>query len=262
MKKHFILSAILAAGTLTAAVGTEAATFKTPKNYNVIIADGAKTSGFFTDTRELELSEGRHQIVVMFKGSFKKGHDKLIASAVNPVVINLPDVKKDDAFTFTYPRISGYDEAVDYADRQVITITRNGARATEDEASYIILKSDKGFQLDRDFIGELKSLDLLYVSEKNREQKKDTVQELTKCRDSFTDCPTEVVVSSENVVAVSEKTASAAGNAGASAAKAAEVTSGKSSANVNTQMLEGLKSIYSSADPDTRKAFREWIKNN
>ncbi|MBO6010089.1 MAG: DUF2057 family protein, partial [Ruminobacter sp.] len=132
----------------------------------------------------------------------------------------------------------------------------NGTPADRDEASYMILKSDKGFQLDRDYIAELKSLDLLYVSESNREIKKNTAEKLSNCRDSFTDCPTEVVASAENITAVAEKS---------NAEKmAADTAAGKSVSadKVNIQMLEGLKSIYGSADPETRKAFKEWLKNN
>lgn len=256
MKKQILVPALLAVSAVAAAVNAEAASFKTPKNYSIIIADGAKTTGYFSETREMELSEGKHQMVVMFKGAFKKGHDKIIASAVNPIVINIPNVKKDDSYSFTFRRITDYDDAMDYAAKQSITITKNGAPADRDEASYMILKSDRGFQLDRDYISELKSLDLLYVSESNKEIKKNTAEKLSNCRDSFTDCPTEVVASSENITAVAEKS------------KSEERTSGVATENnisadkVNVQMLEGLKSIYGSADPETRKAFKEWLKNN
>ena len=256
MKKQILIPALLTVSALAAAVNAEAATFKTPKNYSIIIADGAKTTGYFSETREIELSEGKHQLVVMFKGAFKKGHDKIIASAVNPIVINISHVEKDDSYSFTYRRITDYEDATDYAAKQSITITKNGTPADRDEASYMILKSDKGFQLDRDYIAELKSLDLLYVSESNREIKKNTAEKLSNCRDSFTDCPTEVVASAENITAVAEKS---------NAEKmAADTAAGKSVSadKVNIQMLEGLKSIYGSADPETRKAFKEWLKNN
>ena len=255
MKKQILFKSVLTLGVLAAAVSAEAATFKTPKNYSIIIADGAKTDGFFSETREMELTEGRHQLVVIFKGAFKKGHDRLMASAVNPVIINIPDVKSDDSYSFSYRRVTDYDDAVDYAAKQSITITNHGKEVDRDTASYMILKSDKGFQLDRDYISELKSLDLLYVSEKNREIKKDTVKQLSSCRDTFTDCPEEIVASAENVTAVSESTADKV----QATAKSAENAVPQE---VNAQMLEGLKSIYQSADPATRKAFREWLKNN
>lgn len=248
----------VAAVSVTAAVSfisAEAASFKTPKNYSIIIADGEKTSGFFTEKREMELEPGRHQIVVFFKGSFKKGHDKIIASAVNPLVINIPNVKESDNFSFSYPRITSYEQAQDYADKQNITITNNGTPVSNEEASYIILKSDKGFQLDRDFMEELRSLDLLYVSDANARKLQKNAQDLTNCRDSVTNCPKEVVANSSNKSAVSAVNA-------ADAVTGASAKAETKNTVANAQMLEGLKSIYQSADPATRAAFKEWLKNN
>ena len=59
MKKQILVPALLAVSAVAATVNAEAASFKTPKNYSIIIADGAKTTGYFSETREMELSEGK-----------------------------------------------------------------------------------------------------------------------------------------------------------------------------------------------------------
>ena len=154
----------------------QAANFKTPKNYSILIVDGQKVSGTFSQTTSYELSPGQHQVVVFFKGAFKKGKDQLIHSATDPIVINMQNVKEKDLITFTFPRVISYDQAQDYSADQKIDLTINGNPAPKDQASYFILKSEKGFQLDRDFLADLQSLNLLYVSEENNKK----IEELTK----------------------------------------------------------------------------------
>ncbi len=271
-----IISAILAGCTVMGlSLAAEAATFTAPKNYSIIIVDGAKTGGVISDPREIELAPGQHQIVVFFKGLFKHGGDQIIATASDPIVINIPDVQENDSFAFTYPRIRDYGSAQDFADHQTITITNNGESVSKDRASYFILQSDKGFQLDRDFLTELNSLGLLYVSPENTVKQNRNDQKLTNCRDSgFTDCPDTIRSTAEarntylkntegNGLRAQEGIPLTSENALETARKnealnqAAEETQ-----KVNQQMLDGMKSIYSSADPATRKAFREWLNNN
>ncbi|MBQ3681630.1 MAG: DUF2057 family protein [Succinimonas sp.] len=271
-----IFSSILAGAVLLGmSLTAGAATFATPKNYSIIIVDGAKTSSLISDTREIELAPGQHQIVVFFKGLFKHGGDQIIATASDPIVINIPDIQENDSITFTYPRIRDYNSAQDFADHQTITITNNGESVSKDKASYFILQSDKGFQLDRDFLTELNSLGLLYVSPENAVKQNRNDQKLSSCRDSgFKDCPDTIKSTAEarNTYLQNSEGKNLQSPEGIPMTPEAGLpqkpktdTQNQPAVNavqVNQQMLDGLKSIYNSADPATRKAFREWLNKN
>lgn len=264
---------VCAMGLSVLPCASQAATFKAPKNYSVVIVDGQKTESYFSNTKEIELKPGQHQIVVKFKGSFRNGGDSLVASGSNPIVINIPKTKDSDNFSFTYRRISDYQDAVNFTDNQVITITNNGEAISKETASYFILKSEKGFQLDRDFAAELQSLNLLYISEENNQKIQKTEQNLSNCRDSnYVNCPNQVTAPIANAVTSTKESATTV-TAAATVATAPVVAATESASNVattpkanqttntqvNQQMLDGLKSIYNSADPETRKAFKAWV---
>ena len=270
-----IISSFLAGcAVLGLSLAAEAATFAAPKNYSIIIVDGAKTGGVISDPREIELTPGQHQIVVFFKGLFKHGGEQIIASASDPIVTNIPDVQENDSITFTYPRIRDYGSAQDFADHQTITITNNGESVSKDKASYFILQSDKGFQLDRDFLTELNSLGLLYVSPENTAKQNRNDQKLSNCRDSgFKDCPDTIRSTAEarntylkntegNSLRTQDGIPLTSENALESARRNEPLNKPAETPKVNGQMLDGLKSIYNSADPATRKAFREWLEKN
>ena len=141
-----IFSSILAGAVLLGmSLTAGAATFATPKNYSIIIVDGAKTSSLISDTREIELAPGQHQIVVFFKGLFKHGGDQIIATASDPIVINIPDIQENDSITFTYPRIRDYNSAQDFADHQTITITNNGEASPRTKPPTLSSSLTRGF---------------------------------------------------------------------------------------------------------------------
>ncbi len=254
-------------GSMFLTIGVQAATFATPKNYSIIVVDGKKTTSMFSSTNKIELKPGQHQVLVQFKGTFKKGKDQLLVSASDPIVINLPNVDSDDNYTFSFARITSYDQAQDYSSKQSINLTLDGATAEKDKASYFILKSEKGFQLDRDYIEDLKSLNLLYVSPENAEQYKTDNTSIDNCRNSgFTNCPTTVVAgSAASTIASQNKaltvTAQVAPQATPTAPVASPTTTAKSydASKVNLQILDGLKTFYNTADPDTKEAFKAWV---
>ena len=244
----FFMAATLASS------GVYAAEFATPKDYNIVLIDGAKAGSFLSDSNEIQLSSGQHQVVVVFKGLFKRGSDSMMVSAANPLVIKLPNVKDSDNITFSYHRIRNYEEAQDYADDQKITLTNNGTIAGKETASYFILQSDKGFQLDRDYLSELKSLGLLYVSKENVIKEKDNTDKLKNCRSSgFRDCPNTVKASSVTEQQNDQQIKPDKTNE--PKVPESKQVSGK----VNTGILEGMKSIYNSADKQTKAAFKEWL---
>ena len=248
--KKMTISTITLATALPLSVYS--ATFATPKYYSIIIFDGAKTSSFFGSTNKVELEPGQHQIVVNFKGSFKNGRDAILTSAVDPIVINLPNVKKDDKFTFKIPRITNYSEANDFVDNQKITIYNKGNKVTEDEASYFILKSEKSFQLDRDYYKDLSDLGLLYISKSNQKTIAEENDTLQKCKESnFKNCPKEITASSTNTNNTTVPPAQT---------KNTEIKYNKNKVNKST--LNGLKAIYNGADEDTKNAFKIWLQKN
>lgn len=257
-KTKFIASTI--ALSLVSSLGlAEAATFKTPKNYQILIVDGQKTSGVLSETTSVDIKAGKHQFVVQFKGLFRKGSDAMLHSATDPLVINLSNISENDEISFTYPKVVTLEQAQKFSDKQQISLTINGKEVPKEKASYFILKSEKGFQLDRDYLADLQALNLLYISQDNNKKIEAKNEKIDKCRESgFIDCPNEVkapittTIKSTNTQVAKAEVATTA------------TTSLKSidPSKVNTQMLEGLKSIYNSADADTKEAFKAWLNNN
>lgn len=139
--------------------------FKVPVHYNVELVDGIEDySGYSRFSRMIELGSGKHQVVLSFKDTFKDGKDTKLVQSVNPVVINIEDLKKDQVVTFKYKLPSSIDQAQRYAEQQKITLTdSNGRELNKSEASYFVLTSDRGFTLMRDYKAELTSLGRLYA---------------------------------------------------------------------------------------------------
>lgn len=226
-----------------------AASFETPKNYHIIIADGQKVKGTFSEENKINLTTGKHQIIVQFKGVFKQGKDKILHTAVDPIVVNIQNVQENDNISFTYPRITNYSQAVDYSDSQKIDLCINDKIANKEEASYFILKSEKGFQLDRDYLAELQDLNLLYLSKENSEDVSAKKDKLNRCKESgFVDCPNTILANANSVNSDNKANL--------------QISNENKKTTVNNQMLEGLKSIYNSADKPTQDAFKEWLKNH
>lgn len=262
----FILTA-LTLGSMSFCVNAYAGTFKTPRNYHIVVIDGKKVSGMLSETTKLELSEGQHQIVVQFKGLFRKGSDQYLYSAVDPIVVNLSNTGKDDEITFTYPRVTTYEQAQNYSNNQKIELIINDKPANKEDASYFILTSEKGFQLDRDYIADLEALNLLYISKENTAEIASTDETLKRCRDSgFTDCPDSIKAPIVKTPSVKEIKAQDPEALTATANTQAPTKGGikveqLDREGVNTQMLEGLKSIFNTADHNTQEAFKEWLNN-
>ncbi len=139
--------------------------FKVPVHYNVELVDGISDyKGYSSFSRIIELGTGKHQVVLSFKDTFKEGSDTKLVQSVNPVVINIEDLKNDQLLTFQYRLPSNIDQAQRYADQQKITLSDIDGRAlSSKEASYFVLTSDRGFTMMRDYKSELSSLGRLYA---------------------------------------------------------------------------------------------------
>ncbi|SFS79816.1 hypothetical protein SAMN02910357_01901 [Succinivibrio dextrinosolvens] len=139
--------------------------FKVPVHYEVELVDGIDDyNGYSRFSRVIELGEGKHQVVLVFKDTFKEAKDTRVVQSVNPVVINIENLKKDQVLTFQYKLPSGIRQAEQFSRQQKITLTdTDGKVLAPSEASYFVLTSERGFALTRDYKAELLSLGKLYA---------------------------------------------------------------------------------------------------
>ncbi|MGN0903012.1 MAG: DUF2057 family protein, partial [Succinivibrio sp.] len=139
--------------------------FKVPVHYNIELVDGeSDPDNYSRFSRIIDLTPGKHQVVLTFKDTFKSGSDSRIVQSIDPVVINIEDLKKDQLLTFQYQKPNNEDQAKRYSHQQKITITDSTGRILpSSEASYFILTSDSGFSMMRDYRQELSGLNRLYA---------------------------------------------------------------------------------------------------
>lgn len=163
------LTALLKAGTVGAAVlfaaSALAAKFEVPSYYSVKLVDG-ESSDFNYDksTRTINLTGGRHQLVMLFEGQFGSSADKRMIQAADPIVVEIPYMDENASYTFDYKLPRSAEEAERYSRTQLITLTTTaGKPLSKSEASYYILKSDSGFSVLRDYRQDLMSLNRLYA---------------------------------------------------------------------------------------------------
>lgn len=164
MKIHKI---VLAVSSAFFALNTYAATgFKVPVHYNIELVDGSDdTDNYSRFNRILTLTPGKHQVVLTFKDAFKSGTDSRMVQSIDPLVIDIENLKNDEVISFNYKRPANEEQAKTYAHNQKIVLIDNnsGRELTKDEATYFILTSDSGFALMRDYKNELMSLNRLYA---------------------------------------------------------------------------------------------------
>ncbi len=140
--------------------------FKVPVHYNVELVDGVTSpENYSRFNRTINLTPGRHQVVVSFKDTFGGSDDAMIVESTNPIVVDIMDLKPNQVLTFEYQIPSGLDQARRYSRQQKITLIdkETGKPVSKDVASYFILASETGFTLMRDFRTELLTLNRLYA---------------------------------------------------------------------------------------------------
>ena len=140
--------------------------FKVPVHYNLELVDGASDpSNYSRFNRTLSLDEGKHQIVLTFKDTFKDGSTTRLVQSIDAIVVNIEDLKKDQIISFNYKLPTNIDQAERFAHQQKITLvdSNTGKNLAPAEASYFILTSERGFSLMRDYREELSSLGRLYA---------------------------------------------------------------------------------------------------
>ena len=155
---------ILAAATLSTTVFAEAK-FKVPMYYSVELVDGeTKNFNYQRSDRSIVLEPGRHQIVLLFEGTFGTKDNERMVQAADPIVIDIMNIEDNETLTFTYDQPRSVEEADLYSRTQKIDIIdSNRKQITEDKASYYILASDSGFAILRDYRQDLLSLNRLYA---------------------------------------------------------------------------------------------------
>lgn len=96
-------------------VGVQAATLSTSRNINLLVVDGKKVeSSFWSPIEKVELSEGKHQIVVRFDGEVKNGSKDTILTT-RPYLFDI-DITDQDA-TIVLPRLTTLSQAKAHFDR-------------------------------------------------------------------------------------------------------------------------------------------------
>lgn len=153
-----------AAGAAMLCSSAFAAEFIVPPFYSLEVVDG-ETSDFNydKDTRALSLEPGRHQIVVLFEGTFGTSKEAKLVQAANPIVIEIMNMPADASYTFDYAEPRSLNGAEQYARTQKVTLTNKaGAPLPKEQAYYYILAAESGFSILRDYRQDLMSLNRLY----------------------------------------------------------------------------------------------------
>lgn len=171
------LGAFLKVGALASALALStsalAATFTIPVNYSIKLVDGQDSEYDYNRfNRSITLSEGRHQIVLLFEGNFGNARSARMFQAANPIVVEIPNMPADAEYTFTYKYPRNEDEADVYTRSQKINLidSKSKAALTAEQASYYILTSTSGFAILRDYREDLASINRLYAPAKVMDQ--------------------------------------------------------------------------------------------
>ena len=102
-------------GLLALPMGLQAATLSTGQNIKLLVVDGKKIeSSLWSEADSIDLTEGRHQVVVQFDGELKDG-SKSKMYTTRPYLFEM-DVPKQDA-TIVLPRLSSMSQAKAYFQR-------------------------------------------------------------------------------------------------------------------------------------------------
>ena len=107
-----VLKAGAAAAAIACAFQISAAEFVVPVHYSVELVDGETSEfDFNKDTRAINLSAGRHQIVLLFEDTFGTSANRRLVQASNPIVVEITNIPADGSYTFDYPEPRGLEGA-------------------------------------------------------------------------------------------------------------------------------------------------------
>lgn len=165
MKKHsFFKLAFIALGFTFASQSFADTGFRVPTNYTIELVDGESTNFDYTKSKALiNLTPGRHQVVLSFKGQFGSSRDSKLIQSTDPLVIDIYELQNNEVISFTYPQPRTTEMAEKYAKNQIIDLTDGKKKIAKNKADYFILKSEVGFTFLRDYKQELVSVNRLYA---------------------------------------------------------------------------------------------------
>ena len=157
------ISALGAAVTLCAQVS--AATFQVPANYSLELVDGQETGYNYSQfSRTLELGLGRHQLVLLFKGTFGNSSQSQLVQASDPIVVEIANMPADANYTFTYKAPYYVGRAIKFAREQQVTLVDADTHEPlpASAADYYILITDAVSSNLRNYRIELAASGLFY----------------------------------------------------------------------------------------------------
>lgn len=157
------ISALGAAVALCAQVS--AATFQVPANYSLELVDGQETGYNYSQfSRTLELVLGRHQLVLLFKGTFGNSSQSQLVQASDPIVVEIANMPADANYTFTYKAPYYVGRAIKFAREQQVTLVDADTHEPlpASAADYYILITDAVSSNLRNYRIELAASGLLY----------------------------------------------------------------------------------------------------
>lgn len=259
------------AGALAVSVGVNAATFQVPIHYTVEVVDGQTSDfGYNRFDRSLTLSQGRHQIVLLFEGTFGNARNSRLYQAANPIVVEIADMPADANYTFTYELPRDDHEAEVYSRSQKINLINANTKAplSEAEASYYLLTSDSGFAILRDYREDLASVGRLYAPAKVFEEMRSNESRQGMTANNVPTVQARVSGYRGNYqnpgvvapVAVSATVATAAAQNKAEASS--EVKSVQAASGAGAATYNQLVQIYESADDATKLKFVKYIMSH
>ncbi|WP_064606500.1 YccT family protein [Photobacterium sp. J15] len=103
---------VLIAGLMTLPLSLQAATLSTGDDIKLLVVDGKKVeSSFWSPTESIELTPGKHQVVIRFDGELKNGSKgKMFTSRPYLFEMNVPE---EDS-VITLPRLATYSQAKEH----------------------------------------------------------------------------------------------------------------------------------------------------
>lgn len=259
--------------TLAVSIQSFAASFQVPINFSVELVDGKSSDfGYNRFDRTLDLSAGRHQIVLLFEGSFGSLRDSRLVQAGNPIVVEIANMPQDANYTFTYDVPRDEREAQAFSRSQKINLidAKTKSPLPEADASYYILTSDSGFSILRNYRDDLASVGRLYAPNPLEDKKSTkevspvgvnasgvtTVQARSGAVNAGAAAGTTVASA-----AVSSTAAAAVASNAADAAKPAKTVQSLSNPNA-AATFNNLVELYNKADDQTKLQFVKYILAN
>ncbi len=276
------LGAFLKVGALAGALALSsqayAATLAIPMNYSVELVDGQDSDfGYNRFNRTLTLSEGRHQIVLLFEGTFGNAAENRLIQAANPIVLEIANMPADANWTFTYPIPRSLDDADRYSRAQKINLVDADTKAplSAEQANYYLLTSDSGFAILRDYRADLASVGRLYAPAPVMKELADnsarvsttingvqTVQ-ARSAGNIFSSQPAAPATAAGAVMSTTVTAAAAQNQANATAAAQGQPQTVQSlSSPVSAATYNQLVELYNNADDATKLQFVKYIMSH